>query len=323
MEIEVTRLRGAIVDLVERGEEWLYLLEVDESLVMPVYSTLGQVETRNPADLLLRFPVPFQGGEQFAEMCTAVLLGYLEKLDGFPQGSDVPVWSGTPAQILAQLASWVHAQMPRESDRRLTLALLPPKIEDCRGWAELVASLRPVNQEPTGGAPDGPAAGWIVRVPDLIPFCELNLPGVMSASVTLPAGVGMPRPKTPEQRVQYAFISAKLALSQGKPEKALAWCSLLERHPAIGANTILLGHVLFCEGDALRAMSNWEGAHRRYQLALTALMEEPGGVMFLGGVLTALAATGKVVGDPLVPTYVEHAKRFRKVELNMAEEVYS
>ncbi len=299
--VDCLQLHEELVGFVERGSDWMLLLDTPGPVYRPVYGLLRAVSERNPADLLMSFPVPFSSPEQFAEGCLAVALRYLQQLVGFT--AEVPEHTGCPVTVLNRLAHDVQAQMPQSPDRRLTFALIPPEIADTTKWENLAAQLTP---QLCAGAP---AFGWIVRVTEGA-LASTAAPGVLSLGVTLPTRVAK-TPKTAEERVMYGLLAAKQALAQKDYKRALAWCGGLERHPLVQQRAALLSQVLMCEGDALRH-TDWKAAHRRYQLAFAAASSCPQGGYLSGVAMSSLAVSGKIVNDPLTSMYVQNAKAFQQ-----------
>lgn len=303
--VDYTKLESELVDFVERGDPWFFGMVVPTRLAQPLCAMMESVRQRNSGDLQLTLPIEFKSGEAFVDQCRAWIHSYLATALEMPCDRTMPAARGgqDPANALQALAVWVREQMPQSASRRLTVALIPPQVADPVAYHTMLARLS------SPGGP-GPCLMWVASTPTTASFPPelVSRPGTMTVAVQARGGANTEL-GGPTQRALGGLQAAGQALANGRPQAALCWCRVLTMHAVVRENPVLFGLVQQAQGDAFRELSAWPAAHRCYRRALLAFMEEKTSGALLGGVLTALAVSGRIVGDPCVPDYVSHARR--------------
>lgn len=304
---EYTNVKQEIVDFIERDKKWFLGLVVPPQLARPVYSILDSVHQRNCADLQLTLPVGFTSADAFVDQCREWVGAVVESMPDMPTAAEMDAQirgrGQGPAARLQELVVWVREQMPQATNRRLTVALVPPVVEDSRAYHSMLARL----SSPRGS---GPSLLWIASTPPTAVFPRelVERPGAQAVAVEASGSSGMDL-GSPGQRALSGLQAAGKALASGNFQGALCWCRVLTMHAVVREDTIFVGLVMQAQGDAFRGLCMWKEAHQCYRRALVALMKDRGSGVLLGGVLAALAVSGTMLGDPQAPHYVAHAQR--------------
>ncbi len=287
MQRKIQELQDTLGGFVEQRDHLLLVVGSTEAEAAWVLRTLKGLDEETPSDLFLLFSHDASEPAQYVTALLANLEAQLEGVSAERKANNSPPCPALPpvCQDVRQppavrlLAAFEHIRglMPAEGDHRLVWALLPMKIGDRQGFAELVGRLIPHD----GFQPWMRSLRIVVRddreTPFLVPALrKLKAPGVLlyepdlsTAALTDSLAREVDDPALPVlQRMQALLQLAALDYAHKRYPAALEKYGLLHAYFAEQGLKELQALCLQGTGDVLRAAGKRPQAKERYQQGL-------------------------------------------------------
>ncbi|HEX5748982.1 MAG TPA: tetratricopeptide repeat protein [Archangium sp.] len=287
MQRKLQELQETLRNFVDQRDFLILVVSAHDDEMAWVLKTLQGLDEEMDADLFL---VCNQEAGPVAQYATAVNAGVAAQIEvantarkakGEPRWAPLPAQGQDtrlpPAERLRSAMIHIRSLMPAEEDHRLVWCLLPPKLKDRAGFAQLVSQLLPLK----GYEPWMRSLRIIVRDDRAEPFLgptlnKLKAPGVLLYEVDFSTGAltdGLAQDAVDEsrpvaQRMQALVQLAALDYAHRRYPQALEKYGLLHDYYAEHGAKEMQALCLQGAGDVLRQLGKPEKALERYQQGL-------------------------------------------------------